>query len=390
MKRLRTSQTVPGQGGFILATVLVFLVVLSLTAFLAARLTRTDVQVVNNLQNEKEAFAIAEAGIHEALYRLSLAIGEQATVSGVNGGAAFNASLSPLVPGRSVPAGATSYGIDSSSPTKAAQVVLTASGPATGTNLNWVPSLQPASTRLLYSTTAGDADSPVSLDSTANLTIGWDLCTNGVDPGCSGGAGTIRRLPLSQPRYALKVVSTGQSGDARRRIVATAVDCTPISGPGSVVTLGQGCGYPNGGIYMNGNTSVTAVGSVFDNAGALSNPPSSCTAAQTGGAQSNITSTSGDISIVGSVSGNFDPEARTGVNPTADPFGGLLPPCFTNYSPAGGCNNDFDGDGSADTPIPQNNSTNPSLPGSCNGTEAIPKTCTVNGTVTLQPGIYYG
>lgn len=391
MKSMRKMQTVARQGGFILATVLVFLVVLSLTAFFAAGLTRTDIQVVNNLQNEKEAFAIAEAGVQEALYRLSLAMGDKATVSGVNGGAQFNASLSPVLPDRPVPVTIppmTSYGIDYLNPTKVSQVILTASGPATGTNVNPVPSLQPASTRLVYSTTAADSDgSPVDLNlsPTANLTIGWDLCpsTPPLPPGCSA-PNTIRMLPLSHPRHVVKIVSTGQSGDARRRIVATAVDCTPVSGPGSVVTLGKGCGYPNGGIVMNGNTTITAVGSIYDNAGALSNPPSGCTAASTGGAQSNITSTSGDISVVGSVNGNFDPEARTGVNPTADPFGSLLPPCFTNYSPAGSC-----------TPLSpastvQNNSTNPSLPANCSGTEAIPKTCNIPGTLTLQPGIYYG
>lgn len=384
------------ESGFILATVLVFLVVLSLTAFLAARLTRANIQVVNNLQSEKKAFAIAEAGIDEAIYRMSLAMGDTATVSGVNGGTAFNASLAPLLPDRPLPVtspATTAYGIDSTDTTKTSQIILTTSAPATGTNRNVVPNLQEVSTQLPYSTTVADSDgSAVDLASTANLTIGWDLCANNTDPGCSAGANTIRMLPLSRPRPVVKIVSTGQSGKARRKITALVVDCIPdsTSGPGSVVSLGQGCGFPNGGISMNGNTSVTAVGSVYVNAGTTSSPPSSCTAAATGGAQSNITSTTGDIRAVGSVNGNFSPDATTGVNPAADPFGGLLPPCFTNYSPAGGCTSDFDGDGNPDTPIPQNTTTNASLPSNCTGTEAIPKTCTVNGTVTLHPGIYYG
>src|SRR5262249_23901356 len=154
----RSKPTDLGHEGFILATVLVFLVVLSLTAFLAARLTGTDVQVVNNLQNEREAFTIAESGVHEALYRMSLAMGDKATVSGVNGGTAFNASLSPVVPGRSAPVGVTPYGLDYTNTTKTAQIILSTGGPATGTNRNVVPSLQPASTRLLYSTSAADSD----------------------------------------------------------------------------------------------------------------------------------------------------------------------------------------------------------------------------------------
>jgi len=384
------------QGGFILATVLLLLVVLSLTAFLAAGLTRTDIQVVNNLQSEKKAFAIAEAGIDEAVYRMSLALGDQAAVSGVNGGTAFNASLAPILPDRPVPVTTpvtTAYGIDSTNTTKASQIILTTSAPATGSNRNVVPSLQQISTRLPYSTTAADSDgSVVDLASTLNLTISWDLCSNDTDPGCSAGANSIRKLPLSFPRPVAKIVATGQYGNARRKITALVVDCLPdnTSGLGSVVSLGKGCGFPNGGVSMNGNTAITAVGSIYVNAGVTSSPPSSCAAAATGGAQSNITSTTGDIRVVGSANGNFSPDATTGVNPVVDPLSGLLPPCFTNYSPAGGCKSDFNGDGNADAPIPQNTTANPSLPSNCSGTEAIPKTCAVNGNATLQPGIYYG
>ena len=71
--------------GFALATVLVLILVLTVTIFFSARLTRTDVQVVNNLQNEKEAFTIAEAGINEALYRLSIASPGNVTIDGVPG-----------------------------------------------------------------------------------------------------------------------------------------------------------------------------------------------------------------------------------------------------------------------------------------------------------------
>src|ERR1043166_2646812 len=85
MKTATESTRKRTENGFILATVLVFLVVLSLTAFLAAKLTRSDITVVNNLQNEKEAFTIAEAGIAEALYRLSITSPACVAMTGVAG-----------------------------------------------------------------------------------------------------------------------------------------------------------------------------------------------------------------------------------------------------------------------------------------------------------------
>ena len=63
---MRTMTRIPErrqERGFILATVLVFLVVLTLTAFFAARITRTNTQVVNNLQNE-EAGVLRRGGRH--------------------------------------------------------------------------------------------------------------------------------------------------------------------------------------------------------------------------------------------------------------------------------------------------------------------------------------
>ncbi len=50
------------EDGFVLATVLVFMLVLTLSVFFGAGLTRTDVQVVNNEQNQKEAFARPRRG----------------------------------------------------------------------------------------------------------------------------------------------------------------------------------------------------------------------------------------------------------------------------------------------------------------------------------------
>jgi hypothetical protein len=357
------------QRGFILATVLVFLVVLSIGAFLAAMLTRTNVQVVNNLQNEKEAFAIAEAGVHEALYRMSVAIGDQATVNGQT----FNASLAPIVPGRSAPAGVTSYGIVAPTPTSTSQVILTTNAPIAGTN-NVVPSLQPTSLQLPYSLVTADT-APVDLGATANLTIGWDVCAG---PAPSIGCDTansfypIRGLPISSPRPVAKIVSTGRSGAAARKITAWAVDCIPSETPGdgSIITTGTGCGT-GFGISMNGNASITAAGVVQVNAGAASNPPSSCTAAVTSNNPNSFIHAS-DINISGVGSGNFAPDPDTGSLPVADPYAGLLPPCYTGGPPQ--CQ------GSPVAATPCAASDDPQNPGKCQaGNNAV-----------LNPGIYYG
>jgi type II secretory pathway pseudopilin PulG len=347
-----------GQRGFVLATVLVFLVVLSLTAFLAAKLARTNIQVVNNLQNEKEAFSIAEAGVQEALYRMSL--GTPNVANNVNG-QSFDASLAPAVPDR-VPSG-TFYGIDYTDAQSTSQVIFTTNAPSTGTN-NVVPSLQPTSLQLPYS--FGSADTaPVNLSSTANLTIGWDICANGTDPGCSA-AGAIRQLPLSSPRYVAKIVSTGRSGAATRKVTAWAVDCIPnqTPGEGSLITIGENC---NQGIAMNGNSSITAVGLVQVNAG----PATCATAAVTGNNPSSFIH-AGDINIVGQGQGHFDPAPNTGGLRMADPYAGLLPPCYTG-GPAQCA-------GSPVIATPCAASSDPQNPG----------TCVAASNSTLNPGIYYG
>jgi Tfp pilus assembly protein PilX len=345
------------QRGFILATVLVFLVVLSLTAFLLARLTRTDIQVVNNLQNEKEAFTIAEAGVHEALYRLSLVNGDVATVTGVNGGAAFNASITPQT--------GASWN---------SNILLATAGPtATGTAPNQTfstPSLQPVSARLPYS----NGGSPAS----ETLSIQWDLCTAvNTAAGCSS-VGAIRQLPASDLRNVIRITSTGQSGLARRAVTIWAVDTganTPGGGLQSLIQLGGACGS---GISMNGNTTITAQGAIQINAGANSSPPSSCTGASTGGSQSIISAV--EINTAGSVNGNFSPPAVTGQKPLGDPLANMQPPCFglnqTGCHPIG-------------TPTIQNHTNTPALPAGCTGTAAAPVHCSV-GSMTLSPGIYYG
>lgn len=335
--------TVNRESGFVLATVLVFLVVLSLTAFLAARLTRTDVQMVNNLQNEKKAIALADAGVDEALYRLSLAAGDTANVPGIG---LFTASITPQ-----------------SGPNWGARTVFTNSAPVlSGTSPNQIlttPSLQPVSQRLAYSNDGtGNASNPL----TETLTIGWDICLDATPPGCSGFPTDIRRkLPLSSPRPVIQITSTGQSGNARRTVTVKAVDCIPNSsgGPGSFTALGQNC---SDNVALNGGNTITAAGVVSINAGTTSPVPASCTSASTGGAQSIVSATA--INTVGSVSGNFSPPAQTGSLPVSDPYANIAPPTF-------GATGDV-------TTVR-------------NGSAASPSKYTVNtNNVTIQPGIYYG
>jgi hypothetical protein len=371
MNKQLTAKQGGRQQGFILAIVLVFLIVLSAVALFGTDLTRTNIQIVNNLQNEKEAFAIASAGIHEALYRISLAIGDRVTVNGQT----FNASLAPTVPGRSAPVGVTSYGIDSGTSTATSQIVFTTSGvPATGTN-NAVPTLQPVALQLPYSSSTADT-APVSLNTTANLTIGWDVCAAPAPSvGCDTANGfyPIRGLPISSPRPVAKIVSTGRSGTAMQKITAWVVDCIPSATPGdgSVVSLGTGCA-PGMNIALNGNASITAAGMVQVNAGADSNPPSSCTdAAETGNNQQSFIHAS-DINVVGLTQGNFAPPADTGVLPMADPYAGFLPPCYT-----GG-------------PAQCQGPTVSAAPCAASSNSQSPATCQAGNNAVLNPGIYYG
>jgi hypothetical protein len=380
-RRIATSQT-RRERGFILATVLIFLVVLSLSAFLGAKLTRTDIQVVNNLQNEKEALAIAEAGIHEALYRMSLAIGDSSTVNGRT----FDASLAPIVPGRLGPPLPTpSYGINYANTQSTSQIIFTANAPSTGTN-NVVPTLQPTSLQIPYSFSTGDAV-PVDLSATARLTIGWDLC-----PGPNAASGCdnvltspthdpfypIRGLPISSPRAVVKVVSTGRSGAATRKITAGAVDCIPNSTPGNgaLVTLDNTC--PSnpaapGGINFNGTNHLSASGMVQVNAGGVGTCPN---ALRSGGSGSSLSGNSINVSGTTSGNGTFTPAPTTGGLPQADPYARIQPPCYTGGQGAicqGNAVTDVQYDGTAQ-PRPNTNS---------------PLAVTTNGAV-LQPGIYYG
>ena len=383
--------------GFILAVVLVFLLVLSVSAYFAAAMTRTDIQVVNNIQNEKKALAIAEAGVDEALYRMSIVGTGAAGASGANpvtiAGTSVNPSLAPQLPDTLVPNnarttanGASPYGIDGSDTTSTAQILLTTTAPSAGTN-NTTPTLQPVASRLSYSGTAGET-APVSLDATANLTMGWELCAaNSTLTGCdpTNGAIHIRKLPVSNPRPVVKIVSSGTSGNATQKITVRATDADITVAcpncPGSLVGLGNGCGQ---GISMNGTTDLTAVGTVQLNAGAANTTPPPCPVAATGGAQSIVSANAINMSGVPASGANLSPAPTTGAPPMADPLGALLPPCFGSITT--GCQNV----GTLPVMNFANNAANgTSLPSSCTGTPTAPVTCSI-GSATLKPGVYYG
>ena len=373
--------------GFILATVILFLMILSVTAFFAAGMTRTDIQIVNNVQNEKEALAIAEAGVQEVLYRMSFvgtgAAGQPGPHPVTIGGNSINPSLAPRLPDRG---GGSPYGIDAANTSSTAQILLNTAAPVAGTD-STTPTLQPVASRLPYSIPAAGAGA---------LTMRWEVCApNSTLPGCDPAKGFehVRQLPLSSPRPVVRIVSTGQSGNASQTVTVLASDVVvPATGcgQGGLCGLGGGC---NDGITMNGNTSVTAAGTIQINAGATATTSPPCEVAETGGNQSHITAA--EINVSGTVdNGNYNPPANEGALPQADPLAELLPPCFGSITT--NCEDKivFVGGTFVVGTLPVQNTTN--FPGNpalanCTGTRDVPdpNSCVVTGG-TLNPGIYYG
>src|SRR4029078_10311548 len=127
----------------------------------------------------------------------------------------------------------------------------------------------------------------------------------------------------------VKIVSTGTSGNASQKVTVWATDAdtsaTCTNCPPSLMNIGTGCGQ---GISMNGNTQVTAVGTVQLNAGAADTIPPPCPVAATGGAQSIISASAINMSGLPNNTADLSPAPKTGTPPMADPLGALLPPCF--------------------------------------------------------------
>jgi Tfp pilus assembly protein PilX len=386
--------------GFILATVLVFLVVLSLVAFFAARLTRANTQVVNNLQNEKQAFFAAEAGIDEALYRLSLkspscvSMGIGPGISSGCTGSTFDASIAPRIASelaRSNLGIVVHNPVDTvNDPLSTTQILLSTAVPSSSGNNLMTPSLQPAAVRLPYSTATGDS-SPIDLTTgdiiTTNLTVGWDVCAGpNTSTGCDNVPTSttynpyypIRGLPISSPRPVVKIVSTGtvqrSNGDivASRKVTAWATDCDKGTNNGSILTTGTACAD---GIGISGSATITTAGGIHVDAGAAGG--GSCNNALSTGGSATITA-GGDITSVGGVSGNataYTPDPKPGSGYVADPYNDppkppLQPPCFPGRTSV--CD-------SANTV----NSVQ-------YGLDSAPAKQTAGSNTVLHPGIYYG
>ncbi|MBI2962775.1 MAG: hypothetical protein HYY35_03405 [Deltaproteobacteria bacterium] len=317
MNEARRAAAGCGERGMVLATVLVFLVVLTLTAFGAAALTRTNLQLVGNEQNEKSAFYAAEAGIAEAVLRLGMS-SSSVTVDALS----FDPRIVP----------------NSLQTAWSGQILFSSSAPQTVGSTFTTPTLQPAASRLPYSTaTAGDPE---------NLEASWLTCS-ATGPGCAA-AGAIRTIG---GKNVLQVASSGRSGAARRTV--TVYLAAPHNG--AVVLDGTACAA----LSISGGGSVSFAGGLIVD--------SACSANALSMVNGTLTATGGGIGVVGgyrfSGSASSTPAPVTGVQALPDPFQSLAAP----------------------DPVALGLPTR-------NGTAASPsrRSITGSGTATLSPGIYYG
>lgn len=324
-----------GESGLVLATVLVFLVVITLTAFGAAALTRTDIQLVNNEQNEKVAFYVAEAGIAEAVLRL----GTASTGVSVDG-LSFNPQITP----------------NSSQAAWDGQILFSSSAPQTTGTTFTTPTLQAASSRLPYSTaTAGDPN---------NLKLGWLTCT-AVGTGCTA-VGAIRTIG---GQNVLQVTSPGQAGAARRTVTVYLT----AAGSGPVILDGAAC--PS--LLISGGGNVSFSGGVTVN--------SACSANALSMVGGTLSAAGGSINVVGGYQftggATSTPAPTTGVQAVADPLQSLAVPdpvalglAIRNGTAASPATMNITGGGTATL-----------SPGIYYGGIRI----VGSKTVTMQPGVYY-
>lgn len=300
--------------GFVLATILVFVILLTLSAFAAATLTRVDVQLVENEVNEKQAFYAAEAGIAEGTLRLGLA-NAGVTVDGVS----FDPRISP----------------DSTQSCWQAQVLFNSQQPTTQGTTFTAPTLQPAASRLAYSTAVpGDPE---------NLTVSWVL-----SGACStNSASQIKKI---NGKNVLRVVSTGRAGAARRKVTVYLT----IGGARAVALDPSLCGA----VSISGSARVSFAGGLTVNSSCQNNALNLMNSAS-------LSAPGESIDVVGGYqfanSATSNPTPTTGASPAADPFQGVAPPDPTKL------------------PVQ-------------NGSASSPSTKAIKGSnsATLSPGIYYG
>lgn len=332
MKNRQEVLLATGEAGLVLPTILVFMIVLMIGAFYAAALSRTDLQVVTNIHNEKEALFLAEAGAREALKRLSYK-----TDPGIG---TFDISFTGRNRPRDVDPNWKAYVVYDPSVTNPV---------FDGTSTVTTPSVQDSLEQqtVPYSTVAAGSDT---------LMIRWKT---------SGG--DIVKLPGNRPY--LEIVSTGTSGPAKRTVTVSARSFSSLPGFG---TYGEGC-PPDGGITVNGNVSITVDG------GMQVNGPTSGECDVIEGSNNQTFTSTGSVTVGGN--GTWDEDPSYNPDPVAgsnqpDPLAAQATPCLVD--PPSAC--------------PAATTSNytgypPQRRGL--GTEALPAPF-VAAAGNLQPGIYYG
>jgi Tfp pilus assembly protein PilX len=264
------------ENGIVLAVILVFLLLLSLSGLAGGMLSRTDIQIVRNQQQEREAFYVAEAGVTEALLRLTMTSGTMATA----GGSTFDASISP----------------NAADPAWSASVLFSGSGPVTSGSTVTTPTIQASSDQLPYSTAVTGSDA---------LKISW----------LRDAGGAIKTI---NGRRVLEIASVGRVGTARRRVTQ---QLTKASGVSIHVNSSTVCPA----LRDNGNTRITTAGDIQVN--------STCSTAIRLSGSSSLTSNGGAVNVVGGVStptNAISPDPAIASPSRTDPLAAQNPPCFTN------------------------------------------------------------
>lgn len=255
----------------VLAIVVVFLLLLTMTGFSSSIMTRTDVSFVNNQMNEKKALFAAEAGVTEALLRLAMT-----STTMING---FDARIDPV---ETNPAW-TGYIVFGSCPSPLPSGVTVCT-----------PSIQSDSNRLAYS---------LATPTDGALKLYWER---------DSPTGPIK---TQNGAHILNIAATGQSGNARRTVRQQIVNAGPLS---AVILSEHGCSA----LSAQGSGTVVFPGNVQVN--------SDCSTALTVGGSAGISAPSdATINIYGGYSGsNVTPTPNTGMPVLPDPLASLATPAL--------------------------------------------------------------
>ena len=355
------------ESGIILAMILVFLLVLSVTMLVASSLGWTDMRVVTTVRDEKIAARIAEAGVAEALKRLSMTAQSSVSVDGDTFDPSFAAAT-----GHTDCSQTTDHCPDVTNPDWAANIHLGTGGTSKSGNVVTTRTIQTNSDRVVY----GNTTTGTNPDD-GDLTIRWN-CTDPLGGWPCTDAASIRRL-FNMP--VIDVIATGyypsrsHPNPASRKMTVSV-----IPGIGSLGTYSTGCPVSGtNGINMVGTVQVSVQGTVIVDS-SCDNSNGSYAINGNGGT---LVQTGGQMNVVGDVASGHasSPDLNTGAPPKPDPLGplgaNLLQPCFGTLTT--GC---FDMTTSV-------NGTAYGTPAVQHGSNTAPSTYSLNGG-TLDPGIYYG